>query len=148
MPEHTFRRAIKKDVGALVELITELNQYHNDDFKPKSEKLIKDWDKFEVFIVEDSNNEIVAFLSGYDSYQLHATTLRYEIQNLHVKATHRKRGIGGLIMEETIAIKRSEGVEKFSLGVSKDNETARLFYKSLGFEENLDDLNIRCKLQN
>jgi ribosomal protein S18 acetylase RimI-like enzyme len=50
-----------------------------------------------------------------------------------VLATHRRRGVGRLLMQELIAIARSEGWPALSLSVAPSNP-ARVLYEALGFE--------------
>ena len=133
-----FRRADKNDAEELVVLSHELNLYHGSNEIPDCKKLTQYWNRFSVFVVT-VEEEIVGYLSGYESFQFHSATLGFEVQNLYVKENYRKMGIGKLLMQKVIAIKYHEGVERFALGAQLDNHIAREFYMNLGFSEREQD---------
>lgn len=134
MSKFTFRKADIKDAIELAELAYELNLFHGDDIKPEPEQFIKDWDRFEAFVVT-ADEVIIGFASGYDTYQFHTGTVRFEIQNLHVKEEFRGQGVAKKLFRNLILLKHKEGVRKFSLGVQSENKIARAFYESFGFEQ-------------
>ncbi|MFZ4762868.1 MAG: GNAT family N-acetyltransferase [Alphaproteobacteria bacterium] len=133
-----FRKADITDAEKLVGLCHELNLYHGVNEKPDCKKLTQYWDYFSVFVVA-TEEEIVGFLSGYESFQFHLAILGFELQNLYVKENYRKMGVGKMLMQKVIAIKYHEGVERFALGAQLDNHAAREFYQNLGFHERAQD---------
>lgn len=134
MSEYIFRKASKADIAPLVDLMYKLNIMHDVGVRPSEEKLAKDWENFEAWVVE-VEGEIVAYVTGYNTYQMHVTVMQFEIQNLYVKENHRRKGLAELLLKNMIKEKSNEGVERFGLGVSVDNAGARALYESLGFIE-------------
>ena len=143
-----YRKANIEDVEQLSILVGQLNQFHNDATIISSEILRRDWAHIEAFVAEDTGNtQLVGFVSGYNGYQFHTGTPRYEIQNLHVSELYRRKGIAKALISFVVAQKFSEGGRKFALGVDNDNKVAREFYISLGFEEKSLDHAKRCVLE-
>ena len=133
MDNFIFRKAEKKDVKQLAELAHGLNLHHDEDMTPDSQQFIKDWDHFEAYVIE-KDNKLIAFLAGYNIYQFHSATLKFEIQNLFVNKDFRKYGVAKKLFDNVIALKEKNGTKGFSLTVWKDNETAIRFYEKSGFE--------------
>lgn len=135
MDKFTYRHAVPADAVQLADLAAELNAYHKDDFRPDPDKIKADWDCFEAFVAADAKGKILAFVAGYEAYQFQSATRHFEIQNLHVAHSHRRKGIGRELMRFVIAEKFRQGLSCFKLGYQGDNSTAQAFYASLGFEE-------------
>lgn len=58
---------------------------------------------------------------------------RIYISRMVVKAEHRNRGIGGIILDYLIGYARKLGYEEISIGVDTDNLNARHLYEKKGF---------------
>lgn len=130
----SIRKAKIEDAEALSDLAHELNLFHDNDTKPSAEKFREDWQHIDAYIAEE-NGSPVGFLSGYNNYQFHNATLRFEIQNLYVKESYRRHGVAKKLCANVIKEKQALGVEKFSLGVDENNSEAINFYESMGFKK-------------
>ena len=60
---------------------------------------------------------------------------RAEITDLGVRASHRRLGIGRLLLDEALAWVRSRGVERVELQVAAGNREGQAFWRALGFGE-------------
>lgn len=59
----------------------------------------------------------------------------WELENMAVAYSVRRRGIGTLLLRELIAQAVTEGVSKIFLEVRASNQSARALYQKTGFEE-------------
>lgn len=83
-------------------------------------------------VLAESDGELLGFAhSIYDDDPAHGTL----IDNLHVRRTEHRGGIGTRLMAETAARLAQSGRSKLYLWVLEDNEGARRFYEALGGEE-------------
>jgi ribosomal protein S18 acetylase RimI-like enzyme len=129
-----FRKARPEDAEQLAEMAYELNLFHGEDIRISPDVIRRDWPHIEAYVVEQ-DGALAGFLSGFDNYQFHTATLRFEIQNLHVREKARRKGIGRILMQGVIKEKYRAGIRKFSLGVMAHNQQARMFYESMGFAQ-------------
>jgi ribosomal protein S18 acetylase RimI-like enzyme len=87
-------------------------------------KLSRDPD---LFLVAEENGKIIgSVIGGYDGR-------RGFLYHLAVAASHRNRGIGGMLLEEVEERLRAKGCLKCYLMVMPDNITAEDFYKKRGW---------------
>lgn len=70
-------------------------------------------------------------LSGYAAWR--ATVDELWLLNLAVLPSHRRRGLGRLLVEEGEALARARGLSSLWLEVREGNEGARVLYESAGF---------------
>lgn len=84
-----------------------------------------------VFVADD-DGRLVARLSL--SRDPHPASRHVADLGLMVSATHRRRGIGTVLLEEAVSWARSAGVSKLELHVFPWNEPAMALYESFGFE--------------
>ncbi len=84
-----------------------------------------------VFVVED-DEEIVARLSL--ARDTHPASVHVADLGLMVAASHRRRGIGQALLEQSVAWSREVGVTKLELHVFPWNDPAIKLYESFGFE--------------
>ena len=78
------------------------------------------------FVAEENNGIIGVILSGHDGR-------RGFIHHTAVKASERKRGIGGLLVERAMAALKYEGINKVALVVFDKNEDGNTFWENRGF---------------
>ena len=57
-----------------------------------------------------------------------------EIDHIHVRQSHRRRGIGRALASQAIEVAHSSGIETIQLSVWAQNHTAVAAFESLGFE--------------
>lgn len=60
----------------------------------------------------------------------------WELENIVVSATARRRGIGTMLVRELMAHAHSQRGKTMFLEVRASNHSARLLYRKVGFEEN------------
>ena len=58
-----------------------------------------------------------------------------ELQRIAVAGSHRRRGIGGDLLEEVVALAAGSGADRLLLEVRADNDAALGFYATHGFVE-------------
>ena len=143
-----YRKANVQDCNALSKLAHDLNLFHGLDINPDAQKLTSDWGKYDAYVIENKNNEIIGFIQGYPTYQIHDASAGYEIQNLHISERFRKKGLGRNLLRFVIEEKHKAGIEIFKLTILKQNESALLFYKSVGFEMKDGNILYFAKLAN
>jgi ribosomal protein S18 acetylase RimI-like enzyme len=147
MSELLFRKAVLGDADQLADLAHEMNLFHDDDTRPSPELLRKHWGFYDVYVVDRRGQGFVGYAAGYSMFQFHTATPGFEIQNIAVTKRFRRAGIGRKLMEGVILEKYAVGIRKFTLGVECKNESARAFYKSMGFVDRDFGLAKRCYLR-
>jgi ribosomal protein S18 acetylase RimI-like enzyme len=88
----------------------------------------------DLFLVAREDGRLVgSIMAGYDGYRGH-------INRMAVLKTHRRRGIGVLLMREAEMSLRALGCVKINLQVRAGNGDVAGFYRKLGYavEEHLD----------
>lgn len=81
------------------------------------------------YIVAEDGGEIV----GYAGTWLVITEAH--VTNVAVIGSHRRHGIGRLLMESLMELARGEGMDSMTLEVRVGNQAARRLYQQLGFAE-------------
>lgn len=82
-----------------------------------------------IYLVAKQNEEIVGFAGGMLNFP------EMEIMNIVTKKTHRRKGIGKLLLEKLIEMAKEKSIQQIFLEVNEKNENARKLYEKLGFEE-------------
>jgi len=97
-----------------------------------------------VFVAEDAG-ELVGFLDA-DAHE----PGRWQVETVHVRPDHRRRGITKELLRGFVGSARSAGAAHVSLEVLTDNEVADAVWRRLGFEpvevlmaQSLDALDLR-----
>ncbi|HEX2875049.1 MAG TPA: GNAT family N-acetyltransferase [Polyangiaceae bacterium] len=80
------------------------------------------------FVATDDDVVVGTILCGHDGR-------RGLIHSLAVGATHRRRGLGRMLVTRALAALRQEGIEKCHLLVFNQNSEGRAFWKGIGAEE-------------
>jgi ribosomal protein S18 acetylase RimI-like enzyme len=87
-----------------------------------------------LFLVAREEGRVIgSIMAGYDGYRGH-------INRMAVSKSHRRRGIGILLMREAEARLRALGCAKINLQIRAGNNEVAGFYRKLGYamEEHLD----------
>ena len=101
--------------------------------------------EFSKYIVARYNNGIVGFAGVID------TVDQFEITNIVVKKSHRKKGIGNKLLIELINLAKDSNKNEITLEVNNKNLAAIKLYEKNGFKNigtrkkyynNIDDANI------
>ena len=135
------------DPTVIVELLREVHEEHRqrrpDWFKPFKRSAALDGLRF--LLSRDGAQLLVARLQGvcvgyamvYDSVRAE-NPFRYAsrslmVDQMAVSCTHRRRGIGALLINRIRAEAARRGAERIELHVYTDNHHARRFYEAHGF---------------
>lgn len=84
-----------------------------------------------VYLLVTSDDELVA----YAGLSAPLGSGQADIQTIAVDATHRRLGIGTLLVEQLLAVARDRGAAEVFLEVRADNPGARALYERHGFVE-------------
>jgi len=114
------------DREALVALwsICELTRPWNNPHRDIDRKLARDGDN--LLVLEEDNQLIGSVMVGYEG---HRGWVNYRA----VHPDHRRQGLGRLLMDEAERRLRDLGCAKVNLQVRASNETAREFYRQIGY---------------
>ena len=83
-------------------------------------------------LVAELNGEIVGFIDQWIIHDFaHGAKLSH-IQNLYVAAKHRRKGIGGMLLQEILRSAETEGVLEIHVVTEFENESAINLYKKHG----------------
>lgn len=92
----------------------------------------------------ESDNQIMitAFIDGEVAGNASISPIGYRIKLKHranfaiaIKEKYWHKGLGTLLMEESMNVAKAAGYEQVELGVYNDNSRAKTMYKRFGFEE-------------
>lgn len=144
-----IRKAETADLPAVYDLIKELAIYENAPDEPSNpmETFIQDGTgehpKYHVLLAF-FGNEIVGIALYYLGYSTWKGSMMY-LDDLVVKESWRRRGIGKKLLNSLVEAARSHGVNQLRWHVLDWNEPAIAFYKEIG--ANLDPTWITCKIE-
>ena len=135
------------DPASIVELLQEVHEEHRrrrpDWFKPFERTAALEGLRF--LMSRDGAQLLVARLAGVCvGYAIVCDRLRDEnpfryanraliVDQMAVSGTHRRKGIGGLLMKRIRTEAARRGAERIELHVYTDNVDARRFYEAHGF---------------
>lgn len=131
-----IRKAEATDMGAVFGLVQELAAYEKaaDQVETSPERYVADGfdgrPLFECFVAEEGE-EIVGIALFYFGYSTWKGKLGY-LDDLVVKETHRRRGIGRQLIKAFIQYAHRQGAHMVRWQVLDWNESAIEMYKSLG----------------
>jgi len=133
------REASAEDAEALHALALELADALGDQGPPPeatqarlSELLAES--RARVLVAEDENGVVGAASLWIKPDLAHGDTV-VEVPMLVVSKNARRRGIGKLLVEKMQSIATAENASLIELVATHENDTARVFYRSLGFVE-------------
>ena len=140
-----IRKATLKDLQRIQELNNELFDLELANF---DKYLIKDWPlsnegkqyfekaiKESFVVVAEINNNIVGYLLGEESNIPYYNFKIAELCNMCIDSNYRKQGIGNALYKVFEKSFKEQGVTHFIVTASFKNESAKAFYKKMGFEE-------------
>ena len=140
-----IRRATLKDLKDIQQLNNELFELELANF---DQYLIKNWplsDEGEKYftgainndfvVVAETNNHVVGYLLGEKCDIPYYNFDVAELCNMCVNSNYRKCGIGAKLYSAFEEYYNSQGITHFVVTASFKNESAKAFYKKMGFEE-------------
>jgi GNAT superfamily N-acetyltransferase len=110
----------------------------NFDIEETSARLREfiDDEKYFVFIAQDSKQNILGFISLYESYALYAEGAFGTIPELYVRPEHRSKKLGGLLLSEARLFGSSRGWKRLEVTTPPlpQFDKTLTFYEQQGFE--------------
>lgn len=132
-----IRRARKKDIIQLVELIKELflieKDFEIDPDKQRNGLIMLLKSKSSIVIVADEENEVVGMITVQIVISTAQGGYSALIEDLVVKPGRRGEGIGTLLLNEALAWSKKRSCSRVQLLIDKDNLIAFKFYRKFGF---------------
>jgi len=140
-----IRKATLNDLERIQELNNELFNLEIENF---DEYLIKNWPLSEegkkyfenaikecFVVVAEVDNKIVGYLLGDECDIPYYNFKIAELCNMCVDSNYRKQGIGHSLYMEFEKHYNINGINHFMVTASFKNESAKAFYKKMGFKE-------------
>ena len=140
-----IRKAKLKDLQRIQELNNELFELELANF---DKYLIKDWPlsdegrkyfegaiKESFVVVAEIENQVVGYLLAEESDIPYYNFKIAELCNMCIDSNYRKQGIGNALYKEFERFYNEQGISHFIVTASFKNESAKAFYKKMGFEE-------------
>lgn len=142
----SIRIANEKDFPQIIKLFNEFAAFEKlpDRMINTVPKMIEEQNYFTCFVAETSNSEIVGYAACFFSYHTWSGKSLY-MDDLYVKETYRKKGIGKKLLDSVIEFARNKKCGKVRWQVSNWNLNAQNFYKKLGAA--IDDVELNCDLK-
>jgi ribosomal protein S18 acetylase RimI-like enzyme len=152
------RRARERDLDRLVILFVELLEYHAErsprlalragtEAGEQVRRLLADRlrDADSRLLVWDEDGELCGLCISRVLYRppIFTETERGEIEQLLVRESSRRRGIGRALAEAGAAWMRGRGIRRLEVQVAVENAEARAFWRALGFDAATDVLEKR-----
>ena len=145
--DYRIRRASKKDIGRIIELLHQVNMVHHvirpDLFKPHTtkyneqelESLLND-DNKPIFVYDSGDVQGYAFcqISEIKDHLLLQDIKTLYIDDICVDETARGNHIGKALYEHVRDYAQSIGCNNMTLNVWEGNEPALRFYESMGMK--------------
>lgn len=142
-----IREALFNDYKSISTLVKEVHSLHvknrpdvyvdvENPFTEERFKEILNDDKGKIFVVEDSNNEIIAYSIVEIMTTRNIPILKERkfvyIDDLCVSSNHRRKGIGRMLFKYIVDYAKKLGYDTLELTVWEFNSDAIKFYESLG----------------
>jgi phosphinothricin acetyltransferase len=136
-----LRPATHSDISEITaiynDVIATTNAIYRDDTVDESERIT--WynariaDGYPV-IVAESDGEIIGY-GVYGSFRFGEGYKNTVEHSIHVKAAHRRKGVGRTILKELISIATQDGRHVMIGGIDSANEASINLHKEFGFHE-------------
>jgi ribosomal protein S18 acetylase RimI-like enzyme len=133
-----FRIATNSDIQILLSMMRDLYDFDGLDFYPQKarkalRKIVNDRTLGKVWLILDRSDPIgyVVLTLGYSLEYLGRDAF---IDEIFIKESHRRKGIGTEAIRFVLRACNELGVQALHLEVEKANRGARAFYEQIGFE--------------
>jgi ribosomal protein S18 acetylase RimI-like enzyme len=142
--ELRIRPAGESDVDVIHALLTQMADGvgPSDKFVSTADDIRKfgfgERPKFQVLLAE-LDNTVVGLSLFFYNFSSWRGKLGVYIQDIVVDRGARKRGVGAVLISETVRRARSDGATHLRLSVEGDNHRAIGFYEKLGMSESRDE---------
>lgn len=143
--EIIIRQAEEADFTQIVNLINELAAFQQSPEKMFNsvERMMEEKEFFHGFVAETEAQQIVGYATYFFSYHTWIGKSLY-MDDLYVRASFRKQGIGKQLLNTVINFAKISGCHKVRWQVSDWNKNAQDFYKKMGAE--IDNIELNCDL--
>jgi len=140
-----IRKIEEKDYSALILLFREFALFEKLPAKMTNslEQMCKEKDHILGFVALNPQNELMGYVTYFFAYYTWTGKSMY-MDDLYVRPEFRAKKIGTGLINEVIALARSENCRKLRWQVSEWNQPAIDFYKSMG--ANIDNVESNCDL--
>ena len=149
----SVRPAIPADVDSILELTNEMDRFYgvadSGVARVRSEQLYDALFGHGLGVhalVAVEARAVVGFATYSFVWPAVGLTHSLYVKELFVSSQTRRRGIGGAMMDSLVTVARGHGCSRIEWTTDSDNDSAREFYGSLGFEQNREKLFYRCDL--
>ncbi|MFT3681266.1 MAG: GNAT family N-acetyltransferase [Ferruginibacter sp.] len=139
----TIRKATAADIPAVYSLIKEFAAFQKTPEKVviTPEQMKGDKDLFQCNVAETADKKIIGFASYFFAYYSWSGKAVY-LDDLYVQPAYRKQGIGKKLLRHVFSLAKETHCKKVRWQVSKWNNAAIEFYKSMG--ASIDEVEINC----
>ncbi len=143
--DFTIREAERKDISQLIKRFTEFSVFEKkpDRMFNTEEKMLRQMDFFNAFVVELADGKIVGYLSYFFCYYTWSGKAIY-MDDFYVMPEYRGNAFGKQLIDRLIDLAKKEDCYKIRWQVSKWNGKAIKFYTALGAE--IEDIELDCDL--
>jgi diamine N-acetyltransferase len=143
--EVIIREAEVADFTNVIALIKEFSFFQKTPEKVTItlEQMTTEKDFFRCLIAETRNKDVVGFATFFPAFYSWSGKAFY-LDDLYVKESSRKQGIGKKLLEAVITLAKEDGCKKVRWQVSGWNADAIYFYEKIGAV--LDDTERNCDL--
>ena len=142
MAQFNIREGKTADLDSVISLIQEFADFQKSSAHMKNSlwRMKDEEDYFKFLIAETSNGKIVGYLAYFHCYYTWIGKSMH-IDDLYVRPENQGRGVGKKLFLKVKEIASSKGCHKLSWQVSKWNDKAIAFYRSLGADITEEEMN-------
>jgi [ribosomal protein S18]-alanine N-acetyltransferase len=127
MPQFHIRPAIAADIPALMSIEREAEAASHWSVEQYQTAVAQNTRRRVVVI--ESASTILGFVV------VHAITQEWEIENIAVAESARRKGLGSQLVRESLHLARRQGAQEIFLEVRESNVAARALYERSGFAQ-------------
>jgi ribosomal protein S18 acetylase RimI-like enzyme len=130
-----IREISESDLPSLFALFKEFTVFEKrpEALKNSLKQMNEDIEWLTGFVAVNQNQELVGYITYYPAYHTW-TGKALHLDDLYLKPNYRGQGLGTVLIQKVIEIAKEQKCYKVKWQVSRWNEPAKAFYKSLGAE--------------
>lgn len=145
----TIRQAVFADVECIAPLFDDYRQFYekSSDLQAARSFLAERFNHGEsiVFIAEE-NHFPVGFTQLYPSFSSVSLRRVFIVNDLFVASSHRRKGVGSMLIQAAVEYSRSLGAVRVSLNTDIKNTSAQRMYKAEGWKQDQEYYAFHFKL--
>lgn len=137
MTSTTIRQAIPSDIEALVPLFDSYRQFYGRecDLRGAREFLLARFRHREsTLFIAHAAGAAIGFAQLYPSFSSASLARTFILNDLFVSESHRKTGVGRLLIAAAVEFAKSLGALRLTLATAADNKPAQALYRSFGWK--------------